>query len=218
MKLNRIRTSVCAIVMLSSCSGAYYSAMEKLGYEKREIMASRVQEAKQSQHEAKEQFKNALEQFNTVLNKKGGGKLEEKYELLSSELERSETKANKVRNKIASVEDVSDALFKEWERELAQYKNQTLRAKSSVKLSLAEQRYETMILAMKRAESKLDPALQPLRDDVLFLKHNLNAEAIGSLASDLSEVETNVALLIHDLEVAIAEADTFMGELEQNQS
>ena len=36
-------------------------------------------------------------------------------------------------------------------------------------------RYDQMIGAMKRAEGKLEPALQPLRDQVLFLKHNLNA-------------------------------------------
>jgi hypothetical protein len=187
--------------------------MEKLGYAKRDIMVSRVKDAQRSQHEAQDEFRSALERFNAVLGKHGG-KLEEKYSQLNSQLESAEAKADQVHKKIAAVEDVSDALFHEWKNELKQYKNESLRSRSKEKLEISQSRYNDMIRAMKRAESKLEPALQPLRDNVLFLKHNLNAEAIASLQDDVQEVQTNVDQLIRELEISIAEADKFINEME----
>lgn len=67
---------------------------------------------------------------------------------------------------------------------------------------------------MKRAEAKLEPALAPLRDQVLFLKHNLNARAITGLDAELISVETNVQSLIRDMEQAIAQADRFIATLQ----
>ena len=57
---------------LSGCQSAYYSTMEKLGVHKRDIMADRVSEARDSQEEAKEQFASALERFSSVLDFQGG--------------------------------------------------------------------------------------------------------------------------------------------------
>jgi len=67
---------------------------------------------------------------------------------------------------------------------------------------------------MKRAEAKLEPALVPLRDQVLFMKHNLNARAIAGLSEELISVQTNVDKLVKDMESAIAEADAFIASLQ----
>ena len=69
--------------------------------------------------------------------------------------------------------------------------------------------------AMHRAEAKIEPVLTPLRDQVLFLKHNLNAQAIASLQSELGRVEGDVSALIREMEAAIREADAFIVRLEK---
>ncbi len=215
--LKRAIAATFALAMLTGtvgCSSAYFSAMEKLGYAKRDLMVSRVHDAKDSQQKAKTQFKDALEQFRSVIAVKGGS-LEQKYAKLSKELEKSENQAAQVKKRIASVEEVSSALFREWKSELKQYQNETLRDESERKLELTKDRYEQMIGAMKRASSKLDPALQPLRDNVLFLKHNLNAKAISSLNDELMTVESNVDSLVADLQRSIDEADAFIGEMKK---
>lgn len=68
---------------------------------------------------------------------------------------------------------------------------------------------------MEWAESRLEPALIPLRDQVLFLKHNLNARAIAGLSSEVVSVQTNVDNLVRDMERAIAQADAFIASLEE---
>jgi hypothetical protein len=63
---------------------------------------------------------------------------------------------------------------------------------------------------MEKAHRRIEPVLKPLRDRVLFLKHNLNAQAIGALDAELLAVRTNVDALIADLEAAISGADQFV--------
>ncbi len=195
--------------IFSGCQTAYFKTMEKLGVHKRDIMVDRVKDARDSQEEAKEQFKTALEKFSSVLNFKGG-ELEDKYKQLNAEYEKSEEKAEDVRDRIDSVEDVSKALFAEWEAELSQYSSESLRRNSEKKLQQTRTQYKQLIEAMKMAEKKIAPVLTAFHDQVLFLKHNLNAQAISSLQSELVSVEQDVASLIREMEKSIGEADVFI--------
>lgn len=193
----------------SGCQSTYYAALEKLGYHKRDLLVTRVKDARDSQEEAKEQFQSALEKFSAVLQFDGGA-LEDKYKELKAELERSESSASAVEARIKAVENVSEALFKEWEGELAQYSSENLRRASSRQLNAARKRYTPLIRSMKRAESKIAPVLSAFRDQVLYLKHNLNAQAIASLQGELTSIETNIDALIREMEAAISEADAFI--------
>ena len=206
---------ILALAALTSCSSAYYGAMEKLGVHKRDIMVDRVKEARDTQQETKKQFLSAMEQFKSVVNFKGGN-LEKEYEKLKDTLDESEAKAEDVRDRISSVEDVSEALFSEWRKEIKQYNSASLRRLSQSKYNLSKKRYTELITAMKRAESKLEPALIPLRDQVLYLKHNLNARAITGLSAELTGVQTNVDNLVRDMEKAITQADAFIATLKEN--
>ena len=198
-----------SLFTLFGCQSAYYKTMEAFGHHKRDLLVDRVEDARDAQQDAKEQFQSALEKFSAVMNF-SGGKLEEKYKELKTELERSESKAKAVRKNIGDVEDVSNALFKEWESELSQYTNDNLRRASKQKLEQTRLRYSQLIEVMKRAESKIDPVLLAFRDQVLFLKHNLNAQAIASLHDELASVEADIALLIKEMEASIAEAAAFI--------
>lgn len=198
---------------VTACSTVYYSTMEKFGVYKRDIMVDRVKAARDTQNAAKQQFLTAMEQFKSVVNFQGGD-LEKEYNKLSATLQKSEAEAAAVRSRIRSVEDVSSALFSEWRSELKQYSSGTLREASQRKYDSTQAKYKELIAAMKRAESKLEPALSPLRDQVLFMKHNLNARAIAGLSSELSSVQTNVDQLVRDMEVAISQADTFIASLQ----
>ena len=195
-----------------SCQTAYYETMEQFGYHKRDLLVRDVEKARDAQQEAKQQFKSALDRFTKTLDIQGG-ELQEKYEALNKEYERSEDKANSVRKRVASVEDVSEALFTEWNAELKEYSNSTLRKKSQEQLTQTRAQYAQLIKAMKRAEAKMDPVLAKFKDQVLFLKHNLNAQAIASLKGELVSVEGNINSLIKDLNASIQEADSFIAAM-----
>ena len=211
MKLRHI-SFIFLLFSLISCQTAYYGAMEKLGYHKRDLLVSDVEKARDAQKEAKEQFQTALEKFSSVLNFKGG-ELQGKYETLNAEFQRSDTKAQAVHDRIDSVEDVSEALFEEWEAELKEYSNANLRRTSQRKLDQTRKQYGQLIQAMKRAETKMRPVIAAFKDQVLFLKHNLNAQAIASLKNELVAVEGDISSLIKEMEASIQEADIFIAAM-----
>ncbi len=200
------------ILGLSGCSTISYGTMEKLGVHKRDIMVDRVKAARDTQNEIKEQFLTAIEQFKSVVNFQAGD-LEKEYNKLNATLQKSESNAAEVQNRIQAVEDVSEALFSEWRSEIKQYTSDTLRKSSQQKYDVTKKKYTELIKAMKRAEGKLEPALVPLRDQVLVMKHNLNARAVAGLGKELISVQTNGDRLVRDMETAIAEADAFISSL-----
>ena len=198
---------------LAACQSAYYGTMERLGVPKREIMVSRISEAQEAQEEGQEQFKDALEQFRSVINF-DGGELQAVYDRLDAEFQDSEAAAERIRNRIRAVEDVADALFDEWEDELDLYSNDSLRRDSERQLQDTRQRYQRLLSAMERAEDTIDPVLDNLRDNVLYLKHNLNARAIASIRGELDTINADVDRLIEAMEAAIAESDRFISEMQ----
>ncbi len=201
--------SLLFILLTSACTTTYYATMEQFGVHKRDILVDRVEDARDAQQESKEQFKSALDQFSSVLGFEGGD-LEDKYNKLNDEFEESEEKAEDVRDRIAKVEEVADDLFEEWQEELSQYSSQSMRRSSETKLKQTKSEYNKLITAMKRAEAKMDPVLDAFRDQVLYLKHNLNAKAISSLQQELVSVRSDISALIKEMEASIAEADSFI--------
>ncbi|HEY0966184.1 MAG TPA: DUF2959 domain-containing protein [Opitutaceae bacterium] len=213
--MTRVHASLLAVLALTfaGCSSAYYSTMEKFGYAKRELLVSRVEDTRQAQGAAKEQFASALAQFLAVA-RIDGGDLQKKYEEVSRAYDRSEARAKDVRARIDSVEDVADALFREWKQELRQYSTASLRAQSERQLEDTERRYEQLIDTMRRASSRMDPVLATFKDQVLFLKHNLNARALASLDGTNRELQTDIRQLIAEMDASIREADAFIRTLQ----
>ncbi|MFO7534380.1 MAG: DUF2959 family protein [Kiritimatiellia bacterium] len=126
----KMRTILPAVLLLTlcACRSLYYGTMEKMGFPKREILVDRVEEARDSQNQAK---------------------------------------------------------------------------------------YRDLMGAMRKAEARLEPALSPLRDQVLFMKHNLNAKAIAGLSTEVGDVQANVEQLVREMETAIAQADSFIEDLKK---
>ena len=202
------------VLVLGACESAYYGTMEQFGVHKRDILVDRIGEAQSAQEQGQEQFRDALEQFRSVVNF-NGGELQEIYNHLNAEFEDSEDAADLIRERIQAVESVADALFDEWQDELALYTNQNLRRESEQQLRDTRARYARLIAAMHRAEVTLDPVLDNLRDNVLYLKHNLNARAIASLRAELDTINTDVDRLIDAMELAIAESERFIAQMQQ---
>jgi len=205
---------VIFVLSLGGCSKAYYGTMEKIGIHKRDILVDRVEDARDAQSEAQKQFKSALEQFGSVI-KIENTDLKKAYDKLNAEYEDSEKAAEKVSERIDKVESVAEALFDEWEEELNLYKSADLRRLSKQKLQTTKALYHKMIASMHRAEKSMTPVLRTFRDNVLFLKHNLNAQAIGSLRTEFSTLKGKIDGLIKNMNEAIQTSNKFIADIKQ---
>ncbi len=210
--IRRICMFALTVLCLASCQTVYYETMEQFGVHKRDILVDRVEDARNSQEEAKEQFNSALEQFQSVINF-DGGELQQRYESLNREYNRSLSNANEVRSKVSNVESVANALFTEWETELEEYSNAELKRASERQLLQTRTKYTRMMSSMQKASRAMAPVLSALKDQVLYLKHNLNARAIASIQQEANQVEEDVKRLIQEMEKSINEANAFISEM-----
>lgn len=197
---------------LAGCSSTSIWAREAvLGEAKRDQLVANVEKGRTEQQEAKETFATALDELLAISSGSSDrDALEQQYRTIESSFNRSEAKAKAVNNRIATIDRVATKLFDEWSSELDDYESDTLRGQSQVQLAATKQKYEQLIGAMRRAAARMDPVLSAFRDQTLFLKHNLNAQAIASLETDLEEIRVDVSTLIEQMEAAIDEADTFI--------
>lgn len=211
-----MKAASCALLLclsLTGCQQAYFATMEKFGVEKREILVDRVTDARDAQVEGQQQFKDALDELSQLL-KFHGGDLQQKYETLDSEYQQSLKAAELVSSRINKVESVADALFDEWRDELAQYQSASLKAQSKQKLVATEKQFSQLLKKMRSAEKKMQPVLKVMHDNVLFLKHNLNAKAIGSIRTDFADLQQDVAGLITEMNKAIADSNKFIAQMQ----
>lgn len=198
-----------AVTLFTGCRTAYYSTMEKFGVHKRDLLKKRVVAARDEQQEASEQFKDALTRIREMY-KVDGGDLEKTYNELKKDYDQSAERAEAVRKRIDDVETVASDLFKEWEKEIQDISTPSLRQNSSQKLRETQQRYNEMITALNQAESSMEPVLTRFKDQVLYLKHNLNAAAVASLKGESINIQAEITKLLQDMNNAIAKADKFI--------
>ena len=219
MARNRFLQIILALTILvpmAGCASHRIAIAEKFGYAKREQLVDRVQDARDGQVKAKQQFESALKQFLAVTNVSSAElrDLEDKYDKLNREYERSESRAQEVHDRIQAVQQVAEELFSEWQEELKQYSNENLRRSSRRQLEDTRRQYNRLVGVMKTAESRMAPVLAAFKDQVLFLKHNLNARAISSLQQNADQIQSDVARLVREMEASIKEANEFIEQMQ----
>lgn len=197
---------------------AYYQSRESLlGHHKRDIVVVQVDQACVSLKESRDQFVDALEKFKTIA-RHDDSPLEIRYQQLKKRYDICRSKADQVGQRIQALEEVSEALFAEWEAELELYSSRSLRARSQQQLKKSRQQYGRLLKALQMAEARMQPVLAAFQDQVLFLKHNLNAHAIAALRHEFIEMGVDISKLIDVMEKTIAEASQFVSVLvEQKQ-
>lgn len=206
------------VLSLSACGvaqKAQYSALEQFGVHKRDILVDRIQKTSETQKDTKEQFQSAYEELSRLVAVDDRG-LEKKYKRMSKAVEKSEVKAEELKERTESVNRVATDLFAEWEEELEQYQNHRLKQSSANNLTVTKRRYAKIYQAMLEANKRVEPVLQVLQDNTLFLKHNLNARAVSSLSSEVVSIEGKVKALIRQMEASINESKTFIESMQDN--
>ncbi len=212
MKRALITTAVLISVMVVGCTSAYYSVMQKLGKEKRDILIQRVIDSKKDQEQTKEKLQTTMESFQALTGFQGGS-LEKSYKKLNGDYESAADQVAKLHDRIQSIDNVSGDLFTEWQGEIDQMRNAKLKARSSGMLKDAKVRQASYMKAMRTTEARITPVMAAFRDQVLFLKHNLNARAIGSLKGTSASMDTDVTALMKSIDGSMAEADTLIASL-----
>lgn len=200
-------------ISMAGCRSTYYAAYEKFGVYKRDLLKDRVADARDGQEAAGEQFQDALTRLKEI-TRFDGGKLEKAYDSLKSEYDDCVAKASQVHKRIEAMETVAADLFAEWEKELNEISTPSLRDSSRQQLAATRERYEAVHRALKSAEQSMAPVLTQFNDYVLYLKHNLNAQAVASLKGEATDIQNDISRLIEQMNASIAKANEFIKTLQ----
>jgi chromosome segregation ATPase len=200
-------------LLFPGCSSARYAAWEKIGWEKRDLLERDVRAVKSAQEDTGEQFRDALDELRALYGSSGSD-LERRYDAMRGEYEDCEAQATKLRERIRKVRTVAGDLFSEWEDEIDSMQNASYQQASRRGLAETRRRYAALDAAMRRSEEGLDPVLVQFRDQVLFLKHHLNAQSLGTLEDEVRGIDAGVAGLIERMQASIREADAFLQAFE----
>ena len=217
-----MRRTICipllvVTLLLVGCESAYYKAMRTLGKEKRDILVQRIKDAKNDQDQTRQKLQTTMESFQALTGFQGGS-LEKSYQRLNSDYESASSQAAKLHDKIQSIDQVSNDLFKEWQGEISAMDNGKLKSQDTIMLRNAKTRQATYMRAMRRTEDQITPVFKAFHDQVLFLKHNLNARAIGSLKNTSAGLQSDVAGLVQSIDASSQEADKLISSLSASDS
>jgi len=201
-----------SLVTLPACRNMMYSAYEKVGVYKRDLLKKRVVAARDEQKGAQQEFKDALTRLKELSGFEGG-ELEKRYRQLQSDYDDAASRVKAVHKRVQDVETVAGDLFAEWEKENAQIETDSLRRVSRQQLNDTQARYNDMLTALKKSEQSMDPILRKFHDYVLALKHTLNAQAIAALGGESAKIQADILRLIEDMNASITRADEFIRQM-----
>jgi len=210
--ITRWLTALALVLTVPACSTVKYNTLEKFGIHKRDILVANVGDARDTQKDAQAQFKDALERFGSIVEIEET-ELKKAYNLLSDEYEDSLDAAEAVSSEIDDVEEVAQDLFFEWREEIKLYTDDTLKRDSQAKLRQTEQRYRELSASMRASEKSMKPVLNTMLNNVLYLKHNLNAQAIGALQNTYGGLVTDVDTLINRMNDSIERSNAFIQQM-----
>ena len=204
---------ISLILFMSSCqTTSYYKTKGWFGAEKRELFVDSVEGVRNSLQDNIDVFKKATAGINVVINVKKE-KMEEQHEHLKNDYENCESEAGDIRSRIDTMEAISGDFFDQWMEEMELYNNESFRNASRTKYNKVRKRYTKLVQNLREVEVKLEPALNGFRDQVLFLKHNINAQSVASLEDELVTVEAEIDALIRELQGAIKESTAFISSM-----
>lgn len=190
-------------------TGNLTSGVDWMWKEPRDLLVDRVEAARDSQHDAAEQFQDALTEFKAVVGLEESD-LERQYKKLNAAHKRSQAAADDINKRVDRVVSASNRLLDEWRAELNDYNDPTLRRIAETQFDQTREHATRLIASMRQTEERMQPVLASFQDQVLYLKHNLNLSAIAALEGEASTIESNVDVLIADMNRSIAEADAFI--------
>ncbi len=210
LKKKRSWAAVVALLVVGYfATGSVSSGIDWMWKEPRDLLVDRVEEARDSQHAAAEQFRDALTEFKAVVDLPESD-LERQYNTLNKAHKRSQAAADDISKRVDRVVDASNSLLEEWSSELSDYNDPALRRIAEQQYDQTREHATRLIASMRQIEDRMQPVLASFQDQVLYLKHNLNLSAIAALEGEATIIESNVDILIADMNRSIAEADAFI--------
>ena len=135
------------------------------------------------------------------------------YNNIQKEMENTEKRRGKIVEEAAKMNAEADALFKDWTNSTAAIESPDLRKRSEERLNATKASYAEIGTAAQKAGDMYGPFMKALQDQITFLGHDLNPDAVASLKPDAAKLNERADQLIRSIDDTIATSNKNIGAL-----
>jgi hypothetical protein len=171
----------------------------------REAVVATGEESKAALEDSLTQWGKILDGYNSIMD--GSAKNTEKtYKTLLSDLKAAEGKGANTTKSLTKMDKQAQSFFKDWEKELDQFSNESMKEKSTAMMDKDKAGYADFKDRMTQAGEVFAPVLQELNDQVLFLGRNLSPDGIEMLQDEATKMNEMVKEATAQVEALLAGA------------
>ncbi|MBX3024356.1 DUF2959 family protein [bacterium] len=206
MRRPALPLAILVLAGLGGCSTIYYAAMSQLGWAKADLLANRVQQARDAMDQARVQLADAVPDFEEARAAPHGAAVH--YQALRASFADAHENATLIRTRRAAVESAAEALFGEWQHEIDSAADPGLRQRRQQRYDAYHAPFTRLLDAMRGAEAALPPVLDGMQAALAALRHptaDTPVPTVPAAAADRA---------LRDLQIAVALANQYITVLE----
>ena len=165
---------------LTACKG---SSKQMVGLRRVDDLLGRIERVHVECELSRESARIALDTLHAVVAL--GTDAMASYAELVDALEVSEERAEALRAVIKPMDRAAEQVFEQWNSDLNSFTRAEMRKRSRDRMLDTRERYDAIITAAEPAREAYEELNAGLRDCVLFLGHDFNANAVAEIESDV---------------------------------
>ena len=166
----------------------------------------------ESINDTKLQLQKTMEAYNAVLAPDVKDR-RDAYKKLQKEVATTEKKRAMVSTRNGEMNVEAGRLFKNWEGSTAAIQDPALRQRSQERLAVAKKRYSEIQANGQGAASLYTPFMKALQDQVTYLGHDLNPEAVATLKPEADKLNAQAKELYSAIDKTTAAANNNISQL-----
>jgi len=162
--------------------------------------------------ETKQQLAKTMDVYNALMaeDAKDRKKL---YADLKKQMGNTEKRRSQIAEQATSMKSEAEALFRQWAESAAAIENAELRARSEERLEATKTSYAEIDTVGRKAADLYHAFMKDLQDQITFLGHDLNPEAVASLGPEAEELNEKADTLMRRIDDTIRTANERIGAL-----
>ncbi|MEM8711957.1 MAG: DUF2959 family protein [Planctomycetota bacterium] len=169
-----------AATLLPSCA----STSQSVGLENVDSLVSRVEQVHLETELAKQSVYAAIVSLGPLFAQDFEGDATEAFEAFAQAVEMSEIQANELRAHVSPMRNAAAEVFERWNATLDDFSSPNMKQRSADRLEATRERFAEVQEAAIMAQTQYDALNGQLRDTVLFLGHDFNAQSVAEIEED----------------------------------
>jgi hypothetical protein len=204
--MSRGRVMSCAVALAALGLATLATAQSNEGVKQTERLIKASGNTVKAIGETKVQLMKTMDVYNALMADDATDR-KKLYKSVQKEMDNTEKRRMKITEEAAKMKSEADTLFAQWAESAAAIENPDLRKRSEDRLEATKASYAEIEAVGQKAADLYPPFMKDLQDQITYLGHDLNAEAVASLKPEVAKLNEKAQALVRSLDDTIGTAN-----------